>query len=392
MTRGGTRLESVIVRKLDANFSVIGSSIWTAMVPVALGFVVYLLWRAPGHVQAIRDTIRESLPGLAVVGFLGFALNDSGIAVPGVMLGVVNASLVYLAMRMEPGRGGAGVSDGTVAFVLLLAGGAVAALLLERASWPVLEQPALRRTNYRGHELPTAAGIVIVLAVLVVEGVRTALAEFGVGEELSDSLLRSVVLFACFAFAFLGLIDDLLGTDGDRGFAGHLNALRTGRLTTGAMKLFGGGVVAIVLTAAPGEVSGRRLLADAALVALAANLGNLLDRAPGRTIKVGLLAYVPIALAAGSAPVGLALAPVVGAAAGLLPADLGERLMLGDTGANLLGAVLGLAVVLETSRPVRTVVLVVLIALNLVSERVSFSKVIDATPGLRHFDRLGRRP
>ena len=284
------------------------------------------------------------------------------------------------------------MSSGTFAFVLLLVGGAVAALLLERASWPVLEQPALRRTNYRGHELPTAAGIVIVLAVLVVEGVRTALAEFGVGEELSDSLLRSVVLFACFAFAFLGLIDDLLGNDGDRGFAGHLKALRTGRLTTGAMKLFGGGVVAIVLTAAPGEVSGRRLLADAALVALAANLGNLLDRAPGRTIKVGLLAYVPIALAAGSAPVGLALAPVVGAAAGLLPADLGERLMLGDTGANLLGAVLGLAVVLETSRPVRTVVLVVLIFLNLVSERVSFSRVIDATPGLRHLDRLGRRP
>jgi UDP-N-acetylmuramyl pentapeptide phosphotransferase/UDP-N-acetylglucosamine-1-phosphate transferase len=284
------------------------------------------------------------------------------------------------------------VSGSDVAFVLLLVGGAVAALLLERASWPVLEQPALRRTNYRGHELPTAAGIVIVLAVLVVEGVRTALAEFGVGEELSDSLLRSVVLFACFAFAFLGLIDDLLGTDGDRGFAGHLRALATGRLTTGAMKLFGGGVVAIVLTAAPGEVSGRRLLADAALVALAANLGNLLDRAPGRTIKVGLLAYIPIALAAGSAPVGLALAPVVGAAAGLLPADLGERLMLGDTGANLLGAVLGLAVVLETSRPVRTVVLIVLIFLNLVSERVSFTRVIDATPGLRHLDRLGRRP
>ena len=51
------------------------------------------------------------------------------------------------------------------------------------------------------------------LAVLVVEAGRTALAEFGVGEELSDSLLRSMVLFACFAFAFLGLIDDLLGTE-----------------------------------------------------------------------------------------------------------------------------------------------------------------------------------
>ena len=284
------------------------------------------------------------------------------------------------------------MSTATLALGLLLAGGALAALLLERAAAPVLGAPALRRTNYRGHELATGGGLVIVLAVLVVEAGRTAAAEFGVGEELSDSLLRSVLLFACFAFAFLGLIDDLLGTDRDRGFRGHLQALAQGRLTTGAMKLFGGGVVAIVLAATAGEVSGRRLLADAALVALAANLGNLLDRAPGRTIKTGLILYVPIALAAGTSPVGLALAPVVGAAVGLLPADLDERLMLGDTGANLLGAVLGLAVVLETSRPVRTGVLIALAVLNAVSERVSFTKVIDATPGLRHLDRLGRRP
>lgn len=283
------------------------------------------------------------------------------------------------------------MSGELLAFGLLLAGGALAAVLLERAATPVLAAPALRRENYRGRQLATGGGLLIVLAVLVVEAIRTAAAEFGLGEELSDSLIRSVVLFACFAFAFLGLIDDLLGTDADRGFRGHLLALRRGRLTTGALKLFGGGVVAIVLTAAPGEVSGRRLLADAALVALAANLGNLLDRAPGRTIKVGVLAYVPVALAAGTGPVGLALAPVLGAAIGLLPADLGERLMLGDTGANLLGAVLGLAVVLETGRPVRTVVLVVLLLLNLASERVSFSRVIDATPGLRHLDRLGRQ-
>jgi len=282
------------------------------------------------------------------------------------------------------------VNAGTLAFTLLLCGGVAAAVLLERAAAPVLAAPALQRENYRGRRLATAGGIVIVLAVLVVEAARTALAEFGVGEELSDSLLRSMVLFACFAFAFLGLIDDLLGTSGERGFAGHLRALAHGRLTTGAMKLFGGGVVAIVLTAAPGEVSGRRLLADAALVALAANLGNLLDRAPGRTIKVALVAYVPVALAAGTSPVGLALAPVLGAGAGLLRPDLRERLMLGDTGANLLGAVLGLGVVLETSRPVRTAVLVALVLLNLASEKVSFSRVIAATPVLRYLDEMGR--
>jgi hypothetical protein len=95
-------LETVVTRKLGANLTVITSSVWTAMVPIALGFIVYLLWRAPGHIRSIRETIRESSAGLAVVGFLGFAFNDSGIAVPGVMLGVVNASLVYLTVRTLP--------------------------------------------------------------------------------------------------------------------------------------------------------------------------------------------------------------------------------------------------------------------------------------------------
>ena len=129
------------------------------------------------------------------------------------------------------------MSAGGLALCLSLLGGTVAALLLERAAAPVLGTPALQRVNYRGRPLATAGGLVIVLAVLVVEAARTAAAEFGWGEELSDSLLRSVVLFACFAFAFLGLLDDLLGTEADRGFRGHLLALRRGRLTTGALKL-----------------------------------------------------------------------------------------------------------------------------------------------------------
>ena len=106
--KGFGALETVITRKLGANVGVITSSVWTAMVPIALGFIVYLLWRAPGQIRAIRDSIRECLPGLAIVGVLGFALNDSGIAVPGVMLGVVNASLVYLTVRALPVPGAAG--------------------------------------------------------------------------------------------------------------------------------------------------------------------------------------------------------------------------------------------------------------------------------------------
>jgi UDP-N-acetylmuramyl pentapeptide phosphotransferase/UDP-N-acetylglucosamine-1-phosphate transferase len=129
------------------------------------------------------------------------------------------------------------------------------------------------------------------------------------------------------------------------------------------------------------------------LIALAANLGNLLDRAPGRTIKCGLVAYVPIAVAIGTAPIGVAAAPVLGASLGLLPDDLRERLMLGDTGANVIGAVLGLSVVLGSRDSIRLVAMLVVLAVNVGAELFSFSRVIDAVPPLRWFDRLGsRRP
>ena len=62
--------------------------------------------------------------------------------------------------------------------------------------------------------------------------------------------------------------------------------------------------------------------------------------------------------------------------------------MLGDTGSNALGAIAGFAL-LELGRPVRTAALAVVVLLNLASERVSFSRVIDQRRPLRWLDRLG---
>jgi UDP-N-acetylmuramyl pentapeptide phosphotransferase/UDP-N-acetylglucosamine-1-phosphate transferase len=270
--------------------------------------------------------------------------------------------------------------------------GFLATRFLLVAGRDILTAPTLQRVNYRDRALPTAAGIFAILAVLLVEAGRSTLGAFGLGDEPGINAARPLVLFACLGFGLLGFIDDMLGTAGDRGFRGHLRALMHGRVTTGLCKIIGGVAVAFVLASQDDFITGKRLLSDAVLIALAANLGNLLDRAPGRVIKVGLLAWVPIAIAAGTGAVGVAVAPVIGAFAGLLPEDLRERLMIGDTGANVLGAVLGLACVLEIGRGARNGILVALIVLNVAAELISFSRVIERVPLLRAFDRLGREP
>lgn len=270
-----------------------------------------------------------------------------------------------------------------------LVAGAVATVVLLRTMGAVLANPVLERENYRGHRLPTAVGIVLVTAVVAVDGGRAVLGLVGVGD-VATAGSRLLVLTAVVAFGLLGLLDDLLGDAHDRGLAGHVRAAVRGRVTTGFVKLGGGAAVALVLAGTiVGDRPGRVLL-DGALVALAANLGNLLDRAPGRTTKWALVAAVPLLWLAGTDATGVALAVVVGSAAVLLWGDLQERFMLGDTGANALGAALGTATVLEAPAAARNVVVACLLVLTLLSEVVSFSRLIDAVPPLRWFDRLGR--
>jgi UDP-N-acetylmuramyl pentapeptide phosphotransferase/UDP-N-acetylglucosamine-1-phosphate transferase len=277
--------------------------------------------------------------------------------------------------------------------VVILVGlvvGVVTVRFLRMVSGDIVASPVLERRNYRDRVVPTAGGLYIVVTVLLIDAGRAVFGALGVGENSGLSLARSEVLFAVFGFGFLGLVDDLAAVGSERGFRGHLGALRHARVTTGLLKLVAGAGIAVVLVATPGFKSGRSLIVDALLIALAANLGNLLDRAPGRTIKAGLVAYVPLAIVLGTDPTGVALAPVMGASFGLLGDDLHERLMLGDTGANVIGAVLGLGVVLGTQESTRIAVMLILLALNVAAELVSFSAIIDAVAPLRWLDRLGR--
>lgn len=267
--------------------------------------------------------------------------------------------------------------------------GIVGSLIGWRALRDVFSSPLLQRENYRGHHLAVATGVVAILAVTTVTGVLVVSAAIvdRPGPELLASCITAMVTTV--GIGLLGFVDDVLGSGASRGFRGHLGALGRGTLTTGALKLIGTPLVALVALALT-QPTEPAILLDAAVVAAAANLGNLFDRAPGRVIKVTSVATVAVAAAAPAVAIAGPMI-VVGAGLGLLPVDLSEDGMLGDTGSNVLGAGLGLALVAALATTGTAVGLGILAALNLASEFVSFSKVIDATPPLRALDRLGRR-
>jgi UDP-GlcNAc:undecaprenyl-phosphate/decaprenyl-phosphate GlcNAc-1-phosphate transferase len=241
------------------------------------------------------------------------------------------------------------------------------------------------RTNHRGEPVTLLEGPAVAIGAIAGALVQAGLVP-GVGWRSGGAMAAAGAGAAAF-----GAYDDLAGSGDRRGFRGHLGALRHGEVTTGAVKLGGIGVTGLVSAALAGG-SPADLVINAGLVAGGANLLNLFDLRPGRAIKVavasGALITAGGALSPGSAD--RAAAPVAAGLA-LLPEDLGERAMLGDCGANALGAMLGAAAALALPRPARIALLAGIAGLTAASEKVSFTKVIERTPALRRLDMLGRR-
>lgn len=193
-----------------------------------------------------------------------------------------------------------------------------------------------------------------------------------------------------------GGVDDLVGATDTKGIGGHLKALAKGEVTTGAIKIAAigaSGVTAAALVARAADQSRQsrwcQVCLDGAFIAGSANLMNLFDLRPGRALKVSVLTAGAMALSQGRYD--LVPSVVTGTSLGLIRDDLDERAMLGDTGANALGAVLAVGAVQHWSPRARLAGLATVAAATLASERVSFTKVIADTPGLNHLDQLGRR-
>lgn len=275
------------------------------------------------------------------------------------------------------------------------------------------------RTNFHGVTVSLRGGVAMAGASVASAAVASALSD------QPRAALGGVV--ASLGGGLAGYIDDVDqgAHDGGKvakGLKGHLGALAHGQVTTGVIKIAGIGASALAASALVGSkatsVGGKvaDLALNTVLIAGTANLANLLDLRPGRALKATVLVAAPLsyfscaaaktpASGASGAPSAKPVSPASPASAQRLLAsglnaaaitalveDLQETTMLGDTGANAAGALLGTSLAANDSWKLRLGTTLGVVGLILASEKVSFSKVIAANPALNWLDQLWRRP
>jgi UDP-GlcNAc:undecaprenyl-phosphate GlcNAc-1-phosphate transferase len=242
----------------------------------------------------------------------------------------------------------------------------------------------LRRLNFLGRHIPSVAGLAFVLGgeffyacESLTQGWRTSLA--------------SVYFLVTLGFGALGLLDDLKGDRSTGGFRGHFQMLRQGKITTGAVKALGGGLLSLAAgywMTMPGPL--WTALLAALLIALSANTLNLLDLRPGRCLFgffVGAVVIWVTLATQHAVGVGMLFWAAAAFAVILYPLDAGGAAMLGDTGSNAFGAVLGVAGVIFFAPLWQAVLVVLLLAFQIWCERHSLTQWIESRPVLRALDR-----
>jgi UDP-N-acetylmuramyl pentapeptide phosphotransferase/UDP-N-acetylglucosamine-1-phosphate transferase len=277
-------------------------------------------------------------------------------------------------------------------------------------SWNVLirrllQQAGWVRNNYQGRPIPAAAGTALVAAFSATVMLLILLREFlqleilrGMADVLPSERQLVLALVLTLGMGMLGLIDDLLGSRDAGGLRGHWQKwLREGEITTGLIKAMGGGCLALTVALLDESFAQRgangwavlSIAVDGLVIALMANWINLLDVRPGRALKGMLLKSGLLLVIAPSTEVPLLLA-LMGVILGYFRIDLQGKAMMGDVGANFLGAVLGYLLIVILDVKETMLVLTILLMLHAYTERHSLSKLIEQSRFLGWLDEWGR--
>lgn len=255
----------------------------------------------------------------------------------------------------------------------------------------LVTKSGLVRANYRGAVIPVGLGLVFFCGVM-----PGSLAFFAFqGSDNSAKLF--MWLWGLGAMGLAGFLDDCLGDRLVSGLKGHWSALlRKGELTTGVVKAAVGLMVGLGgALVEPAGFNGNldRFLLHLLVIVLNINLLNLLDLRPGRAGKFFLVASLLLVVGAGLplAQPGMFLhLLLIASVLAYLGADLQGRVMMGDSGSNILGVGLGLASAWLLPDNVLLLQALGLVIVHIFAEKYSISRLVEKVTFLRFLDGLGR--
>ncbi|SHJ64967.1 glycosyl transferase [Tepidibacter formicigenes] len=244
----------------------------------------------------------------------------------------------------------------------------------------LLVESNIVRKNYKGDLIPVSIGIVFLPMLIVNSSI--------VRYFYKDNQIY-IFLFGIIAMAFIGIIDDLIGNRDVSGLKGHFKSLFKGRLTTGGFKALFGGFVALFVSM---SISNNiiDIIINTLLISLFTNLINLLDLRPGRAIKgyvlISLILLFTVSLYYQKILIILLLSNVLA----YFKDDLKAKAMMGDVGSNVLGISIGIIVASNFSFIARSITLILLILIHIITEKYSLTKIIEKNKILNYIDMIGR--
>ncbi|MEJ6950124.1 UDP-N-acetylmuramyl pentapeptide phosphotransferase [Natronospora cellulosivora (SeqCode)] len=245
----------------------------------------------------------------------------------------------------------------------------------------ILKKYGLIKENYQNKEIAVVGGLIISLFAFIFWWLFSQYLRY-------EFSLDHQIFYMFTLIAALGFLDDIAGSKEKQGFKGHFQSFLEGNITTGFLKASISLITVFLVFYSYQLNSIFELFINIGIILLMTNFLNLLDLRPARAIKffflisLLVLLFMPIT--------SLYFLPIYLVIIIYLPLELKNKLMLGDMGANFLGAVLGFSIVLFENIALKFFILLILVILTLISEKLSISKLISSNTVLNYIDQIGR--
>lgn len=235
--------------------------------------------------------------------------------------------------------------------------------------------------NYKGENIPICMGLVFIF-------VQT-LTLFIIYTFFNKNINVLYYLISILLVGLVGLVDDLIGEKNIKGLKGHIISFFKGSPTTGSLKAAVGFLVSLLISILMSKDI-IEIIVNTFLISLFINFNNLMDLRPGRSVKAFILVSILLLLTSNNDEYKFLIYSFYGMLLVYFPLDLRAKVMMGDVGSNVLGVTLGIYCAFSNDIIIKTVYLIILIIIHIITERYSLSKIIENNRFLKFLDDLGR--